>query len=152
MSSWLTQEGLDPCKIRRTAHVLESDAGLVIENIHLQCTARIQVLRPDHPGEAVWGQEVSWEHSTPATPAGPRDSPNHILLHVGQLLGTEGAEVGRVKAGQQVQGDLVQLAPSRHIAGNQGSHLWEDPSEMPGGRKRHILSGLHNPPAVLPSQ
>lgn len=62
----------------------------------------------------------------------PRDSPNNILLHIAQLLGTEGAEVGRMKAGQQVQGDLVQLAPSRHIAGNQGSHLREDPSERPG--------------------
>lgn len=144
LSSWLTQEGLDPCKICRAARVLESDVGLVIEDTHLQRTARIQVLRPGHPGEAVCGREVSLEHSTPTTPAGPWDSPNNIFLHEAQLLRTEGAEVGRMEVGQHVQGDLVQLAPSHQIAGHQGSHLWEEPCEVPWGRKRRIPSGLQN--------
>lgn len=116
--------------------------GLVIENVHLQWTAPIQVLRPDCPGEAGWGQEVSWEHSTRTTPADPWDSPNNILLHQAQLLRTEGADVGRVKAGQHVQGDLVQLASSHQIAGNQGSHLWEEPGEVPWEETYPL--GLHN--------
>lgn len=70
-----------------------------------------------------------------------RDSPNHLLLHGAQLLRTEEAEVGRPEAGQHVQGGVVQLAPYHQIAGNQGSHLWEEASEMPWARKRRVPLG-----------
>lgn len=73
-----------------------------------------------------------------------RDSPNHLLLHGAQLLRTEGAEVGRPEAGQHVQGGVVQLAPYHQIAGNQGSHLWEEASEVPWARERRVPLGQTN--------
>lgn len=107
MSSWLTQEWLDPRKVFRPAHILEGDAGLGIEYIHLQWVAGIQVLGPNCPGEVGWSQAVNSENSTPTTSTDPQDSPDHILLHRAQLLRTEEAEVGRMEAGQSVQGGLI---------------------------------------------
>lgn len=107
MSSCLTQEWLDPRKVFRPTHVLESDAGLGIEYIHLRWVAGVQVLGPSCPGEVGWGQAVSSENDTPTIPIDPWDSPDHILLHRAQLLRTEEAEVGRMEAGQSIQGGLI---------------------------------------------
>ena len=75
--SWLTQEGLDSLKVRGPARVPESDVGLAIENVHLRWVARIQVLGPDLPGEAVW----RWEGSlhTPPTGQTPGLTKEHLL-------------------------------------------------------------------------
>lgn len=85
-------------------------------------------------------------------PTEPWDSPNNIRLYGAQLLRTEEAEVGRTEAGQHVQGGPVQLALSHQIAGDQGSHLWEEVREVPWGRERCIPPGLHKltPCAALP--
>lgn len=98
------------------------------------------------------GSELGWATAHPPCPAGPWDSPNNTVLHRAQLLRTEDTQVRGTEGGQYVQGGLVQLAPSCHVAGNQGSHLWKEATEASWVREKCIPWGLYNPTPPAPSR
>lgn len=72
-------------------------------------------------------------------------------MYGAQLLRTEETQVHGAEGGQCVQGGLVQLAPSCHIAGNQGCHLWKEATEASWGWEKGIPWGLHSLTPSAPS-